>query len=73
MRVELFQSIPKQAIEIRQKVFVEEQGFQNEFDDIDYTAVHFVVFNDWDKPIATCRVFLHLVMWKMMKAVPIFG
>ena len=58
MRVEMFQSIPKQAIEIRQKVFVEEQGFQNEFDDIDYTAVHFVVFDDWEKPIATCRVFL---------------
>lgn len=57
MRVEVFQSIPQQAVEIRQKVFVEEQGFQNEFDDIDLKAVHFVLFDDSDMPIATCRVF----------------
>ncbi|MEE0265461.1 MAG: GNAT family N-acetyltransferase [Acutalibacteraceae bacterium] len=57
MRVEVFQPIPQQAIEIRQKVFVEEQGFQNEFDDIDLIAMHFVLFDDLDIPIATCRVF----------------
>lgn len=57
MRVEIFQTIPKQAIEIRKKVFVDEQGFQNEFDDVDLIAVHFVLFDDSDRPIATCRVF----------------
>ncbi len=57
MRVEAFQPAPSQALEIRQKVFVEEQGFQNEFDAVDLTAVHFVLFDDCDIPIATCRVF----------------
>lgn len=66
MRVEIFQTIPQQAVEIRQKVFVDEQGFQNEFDDIDLIAVHFVLFDDLDVPIATCRVF------KDKKTVPIF-
>ena len=53
----MFQAIPKQAAEIRKKVFVDEQGFQNEFDDIDLIAVHFVLFDDSNIPIATCRVF----------------
>ncbi len=57
MRVEQFRVIPQQAKEIRQKVFIEEQGFEREFDDIDKIAVHFVVFDDFDLPIATCRVF----------------
>lgn len=57
MRIEVFHGLPQQAAEIRQKVFVEEQGFQNEFDDIDLTAVHFVLFDDSDIPIGTCRVF----------------
>jgi predicted GNAT family N-acyltransferase len=57
MRVEMFQTIPQQAVEIRQKVFIDEQGFQNDFDDIDLIAVHFVLFDDLDMPIATCRVF----------------
>ena len=57
MRVEIFQVIPKQAMEIRKKVFVEEQGFQNEFDDMDLLATHFVALDDSDTPIATGRVF----------------
>ena len=57
MRVEIFQTIPKQAREIRKKVFIDEQGFQNEFDDIDRIAAHFVLLDDLSAPIATCRVF----------------
>ena len=57
MKVEMFQTIPEYAIEIRKKVFMAEQGFQNEFDDIDLIAMHFVLFDDLDMPIATCRVF----------------
>lgn len=57
MRVELFQKIPQIATNIRGKVFIEEQGFQEEFDDIDLVAVHFILFDDSEKPIATCRVF----------------
>lgn len=41
---------------IRNKVFVEEQGFQNEFDDIDSFAFHIVLF-DKEKPIATGRCY----------------
>lgn len=44
------------AVIIRTKVFVEEQGFKNEFDDIDDTSIHTVVYDN-DKPIATGRLF----------------
>ena len=57
MRVDLFTALPPQAMEIRQRVFVKEQGFQIEFDDTDAVAVHFVAFDDFDTPVATCRVF----------------
>lgn len=57
MRVELFHTIPQIATNIRKKVFIEEQGFRQEFDDIDLVAVHFVLFDDSERPIATCRVF----------------
>lgn len=57
MRVEVFHSIPPQASAIRQKVFIEEQGFAREFDEIDLTAVHFLLYDDMKQPIATCRVF----------------
>lgn len=57
MRVELFQYVPKEARAIREKVFIEEQGFQEEFDDIDDVATHFVVYDDSEEAIATCRVF----------------
>lgn len=57
MRVELFHFVPKQARALREKVFIEEQGFEKEFDHIDATAMHFVVFDDMDEAMATCRVF----------------
>jgi Predicted acyltransferase len=41
---------------IREEVFVKEQGFQHEFDEIDQTAIHIVVYDD-EKPIATARTF----------------
>lgn len=41
---------------IRQKVFMEEQGFENEFDGIDDTAIHIVLYDE-KTPVATCRVF----------------
>lgn len=41
---------------IRTTVFVEEQGFRNEFDEIDSVAWHTVVF-DGDKAVATGRAF----------------
>ena len=58
MRTEISKSLPLEAIDIRQKVFVEEQGFQNEFDEIDKRATHFVVFDRTNTPLATCRLFM---------------
>ena len=58
MRTEISKSLPQEAIDIRQKVFVEEQGFQNEFDEIDKRATHFVVFDRTNTPLATCRLFM---------------
>ena len=40
---------------IRETVFVEEQGFEEEFDALDETAVHFLLSVD-GKPIATARM-----------------
>ena len=48
--------LPKSAMQIRNAVFVEEQGFVDEYDEIDKIATHFVSF-DGEEPIATCRVF----------------
>lgn len=41
---------------IRKKVFMEEQGFENEFDDVDNSSIHIVLYDN-ETPVATCRVF----------------
>ncbi|WP_308609436.1 GNAT family N-acetyltransferase [uncultured Eubacterium sp.] len=45
---------------IRKKVFMEEQGFENEFDDIDCISTHILIY-DKLKPVATCRLFYNKV------------
>ncbi len=45
------------AVTLRQQVFVIEQGFMEEFDQIDAIAWHVVLYDD-DQPIATGRVYL---------------
>lgn len=42
---------------VRQTVFVEEQGFVDEYDENDPISTHFVLFDDEGAPVATCRVF----------------
>lgn len=42
---------------IRKKVFIEEQGFNNDLDDIDNTAYHLLLL-DCDSPVATARLFI---------------
>jgi len=37
--------LSEDVIRIRQTVFMEEQGFQNEFDEVDKTATHIVMYN----------------------------
>lgn len=43
---------------IRQEVFINEQGFEEEFDEIDEIAYH-VVLIDEELPVATGRLFPH--------------
>ena len=62
METVIYEGIPNYAKVIRQKVFVDEQGFHSEFDDIDETATHIVVFDEDKIPIATCRIFWDTVM-----------
>lgn len=50
-------SLPEDAMMIRKCVFMEEQGFENEFDEIDSYAYHIVMYNDSDIPMGVCRVF----------------
>ncbi|MGN1114212.1 MAG: GNAT family N-acetyltransferase [Oscillospiraceae bacterium] len=49
------ENLPQAKI-VRKAVFIEEQGFVNEFDSIDKNAVHAVAFSD-SKPAATGRLF----------------
>ncbi|MBD5081951.1 MAG: GNAT family N-acetyltransferase [Ruminococcaceae bacterium] len=56
MKTVIYDGLNDHAIEVRQKVFVEEQGFHDEFDEIDKTASH-IIFFDEEKPVAVCRVF----------------
>ncbi|MGM9960845.1 MAG: GNAT family N-acetyltransferase [Allobaculum sp.] len=57
MKIEIYHGFPDASKMIRQKVFVEEQGFQNEFDEIDSFATHFVLVDENHSALGTCRVF----------------
>lgn len=46
MKVAIYETLADPAKEIRKKVFIDEQGVQDEYDEIDETAVHFVLFED---------------------------
>ncbi len=48
--------LPEEAKKIRLEVFVKEQGFEEEFDSVDDTAAHIVLF-DGKTPVGVCRVF----------------
>ncbi len=57
MQCKQFHTLPKEAAAIRTHVFQEEQGFEQEFDEIDAIAVHLVLYTDDGSPIGTCRIF----------------
>lgn len=57
MKTEIFDFLPDEAHDIRIKVFIDEQGFENEFDSIDAEAVHIMMRDDGGIPVATCRIF----------------
>ena len=64
--IKTYDNLPQDAINIRNKVFVEEQGFENEFDDMDSSSVHIVIYEknsseekvNGMEPIATCRFYM---------------
>lgn len=56
MRFEVCEFLPDEAAKIREEVFVREQGFQEEFDDIDGFAGHVVLYDN-ETAAATCRFF----------------
>ncbi len=56
MNIRIFDDLPKEAKKIREEVFVEEQGFQEEFDGVDGNARHLVLF-DGERAVGTCRLF----------------
>ena len=55
--IRIYHSLPQEALAVRIPVFVEEQGFVDEVDEIDTTtATHLVLFAG-DTPVGTCRLF----------------
>ncbi|MCM1263990.1 MAG: GNAT family N-acetyltransferase [Butyrivibrio sp.] len=62
MKASVYEIFPEEAKEIREEVFIREQGFQNELDEIDNEAVHIVLYDDNEVPVATCRIFWNTLM-----------
>lgn len=56
MQVVMYEELTDEAKMIRKKVFMEEQGFHNEFDATDDISLHFVVYEE-NIPVATCRLY----------------
>lgn len=57
MRIKVYDYLAEDAKQIREKVFMQEQEFQNEFDEIDSVAVQIVMYDETETPVATCRIF----------------
>lgn len=56
MEFKTYEYLAEDAKMIRQIVFMQEQGFVDEFDDTDLQATQIVLYDE-GKPIATCRIF----------------
>lgn len=56
MEYKIFKELPENAKLIRETVFIKEQGFKEEFDIVDLTATHIVIYSD-GKPAAVGRYF----------------
>lgn len=54
--VKIYNNLPDEAKKIRTNVFINEQGFNDEFDEIDGRSLHFLLFKD-NNAIATGRMF----------------
>lgn len=56
MNYKKYNQLNDDIIKIRTSVFMNEQGFKNEFDEIDKTCSHIVLYDN-ETPVATCRYF----------------
>lgn len=56
MEVKCYDYLPLDSKKIRIRVFMDEQGFVNEFDDIDNKANHIVIYDN-GIALGTCRFF----------------
>lgn len=55
MRIKGYRGLPVEAKEIRETVFLKEQGFEREADSKDEYAMHFVAY-EGEMAVGTCRV-----------------
>ena len=60
MKFKIYNFLSDDAKIIRKQVFMEEQGFKNEFDDIDNISFHIVMYDE-NRPVSTCRVYEDIV------------
>lgn len=58
MIVKEYNYLPEDAIKIRNEVFVTEQGFNEEFDDVDNFSKHLVMYEK-EQPVSTCRIYFN--------------
>lgn len=56
MEIRAYDHLSEEASAIRRAVFMEEQGFVDEFDEVDNIATHIVLL-DGREAVATCRIF----------------
>lgn len=56
MEFKVYDTLPEEAVKIREDVFILEQGFKNELDETDKIARHILLFVD-NVPAAVCRIF----------------
>ena len=56
MNYKKFKALNENIVSIRKAVFIEEQGFKNEFDEIDKNCSHIVLYDN-EKPVAVCRYY----------------
>ncbi len=56
MITKIYDYLHQDAINIRTEIFMKEQGFENEFDEIDEQCMHLVIY-DKVTPIGTCRFY----------------
>ncbi len=56
METKKYSVIPQEAKDIRICVFIDEQGYEEEFDELDPISQHVVLFDN-GTPIGTCRYY----------------